>query len=599
MGVTRSSSLEVICGQYTDRGRKAVNQDRLGLRIPEPPVRSAKGIVLALADGISSSSVSQLASDTAIATFLDDYYLTSDAWSVRTSGERVIAAINSKLYAETRRSEFRFDKDRGYVCTLTALVVKSRTAHFFHVGDARVYALERGELLQLTEDHRLQLSAEASYLSRALGVNPSVDVDYVSCGVDADSLFVIATDGVHEHCRPSDMLTLIERHSDDLDRAACAIATHALEHGSNDNLSVQLVRVKSVPSHDAVELLQASARLPFVPELKPGSRLDAYRIERQLYVSHRSHVYLAIDETNDQAVALKVPSVEQHQDNAYLERFMLEEWIARRIDSPHVVRSAARAGAKSYFYVVNEYVEGTTLSQWMRDYPSADLERVRRVIEQVARGLQAFHRQEMIHQDLRPDNILIDERGTAKIIDFGSTRVAGLEELSILAHEHILGTVQYTAPECFLGQPGSSQSDLYSLGVICYQMLSGRLPYGARVARARTRAAQQRLAYESVLDEKRAIPVWIDDTLRRAVHVNPSKRYAELSEFVYDLRHPNAAFMRRTQLPLFERNPALFWRRVSLVLFVIIIVLLWRSAARNARSPEGSPGLDQQHHPLR
>src|SRR6185503_18814587 len=122
------------------------------------------------------------------------------------------------------------------------------------------------------------------------------------------------------------------------------------------------------------------------------------------------------------------------------------------------------------------------LSQWMRDNPKPDLETVRGIVEQIAKGLQAFHRMEMLHQDIRPDNIMIDKTGTAKIIDFGATKVAGAVEASPPGHDDILGTAQYTAPEYFLGESGSPRSDQFSLGVIAYQMLTGKLPYGAQVA---------------------------------------------------------------------------------------------------------------------
>jgi serine/threonine protein kinase len=136
----------------------------------------------------------------------------------------------------------------------------------------------------------------------------------------------------------------------------------------------------------------------------------------------------------------------------------------------------------------------------------------------------------------------------------------------------ILGTAQYTAPEYFTGAPGSARADLYSLGVIAYQMLSGRLPYGAQAARVRTRAAQRRLRYETVLDEQRDIPQWIDAALRKAVHPEPLERYPSLSEFVYDLRHPNAALLR--QPSLIERDPVRFWKAVSFALALALFLLL-------------------------
>jgi serine/threonine protein kinase len=134
--------------------------------------------------------------------------------------------------------------------------------------------------------------------------------------------------------------------------------------------------------------------------------------------------------------------------------------------------------------------------------------------------------------------------------------------------------VQYTAPEYFLGESGTPRSDLFSLGVITYHMLSGRLPFDADGPRARTRAAQRRLRYRSVLEDDREIPAWIDDVLRKATHPDPDKRYEELSEFVHDLKHPTAEWLSRKRAPLLERNPVAFWRGVALLLAVVVVVLL-------------------------
>jgi serine/threonine protein kinase len=128
----------------------------------------------------------------------------------------------------------------------------------------------------------------------------------------------------------------------------------------------------------------------------------------------------------------------------------MEEWIARRISHPHVLKPGGLNRKKQFLYVTTEYIEGCTLTQWMRDHPQPDLETVRNLIDQIARGLQAFHRLEMLHQDLRPDNILIDAAGTVKLIDFGSASVAGVVEAIAPAERGtMLGTPQYTAPEYF------------------------------------------------------------------------------------------------------------------------------------------------------
>jgi serine/threonine protein phosphatase PrpC/predicted Ser/Thr protein kinase len=572
-----SGRLTISVGQFSEKGRKETNQDFHGACIPPDPLLSSKGICVVLADGISSSGVSQVASESAVKAFLEDYYCTSEAWSVRTSGERVLSATNSWLYSQTRRSQFRYDQEKGYVCTFSGMVLKSRTAHLFHAGDARIYRLEGTRLEQLTEDHRLRISDETSYLSRALGVSERLELDYRAVPVERGDLFVFATDGVYEHANERFIVGAIHDHGGDLDRAARAIVEGAYEHGSPDNLTVQLVRVDDLPGPGATEMLEALRELPFPPELRPGAQFEGYRIVRKIHASHRSHVYLAVDEADGAQVAIKVPSIDRYADPDYLQRFLLEEWIARRIHNPHVLGARPQKRPRQFVYLVTEYLDGQTLAQWMLDHPKPDVETVRRLVEQLAAGLQAFHRQEMLHQDLRPENVIIDRDGTAKIIDFGSARVAGIDEMQVPAHPvEPLGSIQYAAPESFLGEPGSRQSDVFSLGVMAYQMLSGRLPYGARVPQARTREAQRRLTYRSVLDETRAIPAWVDEALKKAVHPDPDRRYAELSEFVYDLRHPNEAFLSRTRPPLIERDPVAFWKGICVLLAAVIAILLWR-----------------------
>ncbi|MCW8841407.1 MAG: bifunctional protein-serine/threonine kinase/phosphatase [Gammaproteobacteria bacterium] len=569
-----TKQLRITIGQHSDRGRKAVNQDFHAASIPNEPLLSSKGIAVALADGISTSGVSQIASETSVKGFLEDYFSTPESWSVKTSVQRVLRATNSWLYAQTRNGPNRYEMDRGYVCTFSALVLKSTTAHIFHAGDTRVYRLIDNRLEQLTEDHRLWVSREKSYLSRALGMRDRLEIDYRSHALEIGDTFVLATDGVYEFAQETFTVDTIHAHSDNLDRAARAIVEEAYHCGSMDNLSIQIVRIDELPHHNIDELHQQATALPFPPELRPRMTFDGYEIVRDVHNSSRSHVYLAVDIETGKQVALKVPSIDLRNDDAYLERFLMEEWVARRIDNAHVLKPCELTRKRNYLYIVTEFIEGQTLSQWMTDNPCPDIETVRNIVEQIARGLRALHRQEMLHQDLRPNNIMIDKTGTVKIIDFGSVRVAGVAENAGRHEQQILGTAQYTAPEYFLGDTGTTRSDMFSLGVIAYQMLSGRLPYGTRVAQATTRAAQRKLVYASVLDDNLTIPAWVDFAIRKAVHPNPYHRYDEISEFIHDLRRPNRAFLSKSWPPLLERNPVLFWQGISLILLLIIVLLL-------------------------
>ena len=565
--------LKITVGQFSDKGRKETNQDFHGVLVPKEPLLTSKGIAIALADGISSSDVGHIAAESAVKSFLTDYFCTSETWSVKTSAQRVIAATNSWLYAQTRRGRNPYDRDKGYVCTLSAMVVKAATAHLFHIGDSRIYRVSGPSLEQLTDDHRVIVSAEQTYLGRALGVGPQVEIDYQSVAVQAGDVFVLATDGVYDHVAAPDVVAAIKEHAGDLDRAARLIVGMAYDHGSTDNLTVQIVRIDALPSAEAFERPPA---LPAAPLLEARQVFDGYRVVRELHASSRSHIYLAADVETDALVALKVPSIDLRGDEAYVRRFAMEEWLARRIDNAHVLKPCPPVRQRNYLYFATEYVEGQTLRQWMADNPKPDIETVRGIVEQIAKGLQAFHRLEVLHQDLRPDNIMIDKTGTVKIIDFGSARVAGVVEAQPAGADDILGTAQYTAPEYFLGEGGSSRSDIFSLGVIAYQMLTGKLPYGAQVAQARSRVRQRRLKYKSALDDARDIPAWVDKVLAKALALDPFKRYDELSEFVFDLRHPKKEFLEAAHAPLIERNPLLLWQGLCFVLVCAVLYLLAR-----------------------
>ena len=574
-----SSPLSVSTGQHSDKGRKPVNQDFHGLLVPGDHQLRSKGIAVAIADGISSSNVSQIASESAVAGFLSDYYSTPESWSVKQSAQRVLRASNAWLHAQTRQSRYRYDQDRGYVCTLSVLIVKSATAHLFHVGDARIYRMQGQSLEQLTTDHRVWLSSDDSCLNRAMGLSPQVDIDYLTVPVWPGDTFILATDGLYEHLPERTITGTIKTAGNDLDSAARQLIAKAVANGSDDNLTVQIVRVDSVPaSQSSKEITQQARELPFAPDLVPGQVLDGYRIVRSIHASSRSHVYLAVDEASNQQVALKVPATDLQNDPMGLEHFATEQWVAQRINSPHVVRAFAPERQRSCLHLATAYVQGTSLRQWLLDHPKPELETVRQLVEQIARGLRAFHRLEMVHQDLKPENILIDEQGTVVLIDFGATRIAGLQEL----HEHQephwpRGAALYSAPESFLGESTGWQADQFSLGVITYQLLTGQLPYGTRIPGIRNQRQLRQLNYHPARLHRDTLPEWVDQALARALHPEPHKRYPALSEFLFDLRQPNPLWQKQHRPPLIERHPVVFWQGLSaLLLFALMLSFAYR-----------------------
>lgn len=565
----------VSLGQHSEAGDHPHNQDFHGAVLPEGHARLTKGIAIAIADGISSSAFSHLASQTAVRGFLEDYYSTSDAWSVRRAAQGIIGATNAWLHAQTQRGDGRYDKDRGFVCTFTALILKGRDLHLFHVGDARVFRVHAHALEQLTEDHRLNLSAAETYLARALGTSQSIDIDYRSWEAAPQELYLLATDGAYTHLDAQDVQAAVAAHGDDLDAAARELVSLARTRGSNDDASVQLLRIEALPddAQPHPQLRREGLALP--PVLSPGMSFEGFRVIRELQVNARSHVHLVVDETSGEQLILKTPAAGLREDEQYLDGFVLEEWVARRVHSPHVIRPWQGERQRHYLYVAMEYLPGQTLAQWMIDHPRPTLERVRALVEQIGAGLQALHSKEMLHQDLRPENVMLDEHGTVRLIDLATAHVAGLAE-SAPARDvaDIPGTLQYVAPEYLLGLGGSPQAELFALAAITYQMLCSRLPYGLQSARVQHRKDLRKLRYEALRLYRPDLPVWLDRVLEKALQPDPAHRQEAVSEFIHDLRHPDTRFASQRPVPLIERDPVLFWKVATACTSLLSIALL-------------------------
>lgn len=563
-----AGKLDIDYAVVTEKGDKAENADAADACIPEGGLIHSKGIAAAIADGMSSSEGGKEASQISVTGFLSDYFSTPESWTVKTSAQRVLGALNLWLFSQ---GQVRHDSARGMVTTFSGMVLKSSTAHLFHVGDSRIYRYRQDELELLTRDHRVWVSKEREFLSRAMGIDASIDIDYRSVGVEEDDIFLFTTDGITGHLTDHRMQELLAEHGSNLQACASKLLEESLHNGSTDNVTCQLIRVLSLPLETEDDVYQKVNELPFPPDLRPGIKIDGYEILRELHASHRSEVFLAADMQSGEKVILKTPSVNYRDDPDFLDSFLHEEWVGRRIKNIHVLKTL-EPKRRRFLYNISEYVEGQSLRQWIDDHPQTHINTTREYLMQIADGLRAFHRLEMIHQDLKPDNILIDKNGTLKIIDFGSTHVAGASEISSKLDKNIpQGTINYTAPECIEGSGCSNRSDIFSFGVIAYELLTGRLPYGDS---GRPRSSNK-LKYVSCRVHNDHLAYWVDGALRKAVHPDPKKRYKAMTEFLHDLTQPNDKYIESASQPLLERNPLLFWKGLSGLFFVLVVWLLY------------------------
>ena len=568
MSATASTSPVISIGQCTRTGPKERNDDSYGVVLPTDPAMLAQGITMAIADGMSSAEGGKEASETCVKSFLTEFYDTPASWTVKTSASRILEASNRWLHSQ---GQIQYLSDKDMVTTFSGLVLKGGLAHIFHVGDSRITRMRDAYLEPLTRDHRLQMAGNREYLSRAMGVDVGVEIDYRRADVQRGDIFIFTTDGVHDFTNPKEAVQTITDSADDLDKAAEIIVDTALAAGSRDNVTCQIVRIDRVGTRDEDAHHQSMSALAFPPDLTEGMTLDGYRILREVHLSSRSQVYLAVDSETDQQVILKTPSVNFEDDPTYIEQFTREEWIGQWIKNSHVARAIKPKRPRAFLYTLFEYVEGPTLRQWMTDHPEPTIDDVRRIVEQVAAGLHAMHKLELIHQDLKPENIIINRHGVAKIVDFGSVRILGIEESDPdSAPAHALGTAGYTAPEVIIDNNATYASDLYSLATITYEMITGHQPYGHDLGNA---AQIRRASYQSASLHNDDLPIWIDGALERGTSLTEETRYSELSEFIADLKSPNPDFASRKR-PLMERNPVAFWKVISAVLAALLAISL-------------------------
>ena len=565
-----TASLQITSGHYSIAGVKAQNEDSCGIVIPDEPLLTTKGIAAVVADGMSASDDGKQASEGCVKSFLSDYFSTPETWSVKNSGQKILSALNRWLHGQGQR---QYQSSKGMVTTLSAIIFKSNTAYIFHVGDTRIYRLRGNELEQLTNDHRFIASETKTYLSRALGIDLRVDIDFKTLSVEVGDIFIQLTDGVYEFITDNLIKETTLSNIRNLENATRKIVTIAEKNKSDDNLTCQIVQISRLPKENESEFYEKLIELPFPPPLEPGLILDGYKVIRHMFSNKRTEVYLVYDTETNENIVMKAPSVNYQDDPEYINQFLHEEWAGKRINNPHVLKVLDIKRKRTALYYITEYIEGSSLRQWLDDNPSPSLSQVRAFSKQIERGLRAFHRLEMIHQDLKPENILIDNNETLKIIDFGSTKIAGIEELYLpIEANNILGTINYSAPEYHIGESGSNRSDIFSLGIIIYEMLTGHLPYGKEMSAKNIRCAR----YISIRHYNPDIPIWVDKAVEKAVNINPENRFSILSEFTYALNKPDSSLINNDFVPLINRNPVRTWQAISFALVIINIILIYK-----------------------
>ncbi|KAA3653435.1 MAG: bifunctional protein-serine/threonine kinase/phosphatase [Proteobacteria bacterium] len=568
-----STRLEVRFGGHSTEGPKPVNQDAFAAHLPEGTERDLKGAAAVMCDGVSSAADSEIASQMAVTGFINDYFSTPPTWSVRKAAGSVLNGLNQWVY---RQNAARHGVRDSLLTTFSAAVIKSNTLHVFHAGDSRVWHVRGGQLEQLTRDHVMSEGGR-EFLARALGADTRLEVDYLTRELLQGDRVLLTTDGVHGVLPAARIRDIVAGAGDDLEALARQLVDEALAAGSDDNLSALIVAVDTLPLETLEETHRRLTQRPIPPVLAPGNKIDGFEVLDVIFSGTRSHMYLVKDIDNAQRYVLKAPSENFAEDAVYLDGFIREEWVGQRIDHPNVMKTYPGRPDKQFMTYLGEHIEGMNLREWMHDNPQPSLDAVRDIIRQAVAGLRAFQRADMVHQDLKPENIMINRDGRVKILDFGTVMIAGTDEIASPLDKSVpQGSVNYVAPEYLMGERGSYRSDLFSLAVIAYEMITGALPFDEPAVKRVSLKSYTELAYIPARHRRHDLPLWIEGCLKKALQPNPAERYDAFSEFLQDFTVPNPALVANIRRqPLIQKNPVAVWQVLCVILFLLN---LWQLA---------------------
>lgn len=582
-----SLSLAVTIGGASQAGTKAENQDAFAALQPSVAERESKGIVVAIADGVSSASHAAQAAQLSVIQFIQEYYATTASWSTNKSAAKVLKSLNQWLFSQgvmgsgadvNSRHENNLQHTTQWLTTFTALIVKSTSAYIFHVGDTRVGKYCHGEYHVITRDHNQKQGFGSSLLTRALGADSHLKVDQYQLAVNVGDIFLLTSDGVHEHISGQQLtkvLSTIPKQPNKamLEQVSLQIVTQAIAAGSEDNVSCVLVYINATPKRELAEIEQYLLARIIPPALQVGQKLDGYKVKKILHASVRSHLYLVEHADHEEPLVLKVPSMNFIDDAIYIQGFLREGWVGERIKHRNVMQVITNPNPSKALYHVCQFIDGQPLSEWMHDNPKPTIAQVRDIVSQIVSALRAFQRLDLVHRDLKPDNIMINASGHITLIDYGTVLIAAQDEVTAGLPETVpQGTLNYIAPETLLKMHADHQSDLFSLAVVCYEMLSGSLPYKPMASSHETVKAYPLWQYRSIKDYRNELPLWLDLTLKKALQANPKERYQAFSEFLTDLNKPNIDVLQAYQsLPFIKRYPTQFWQATT---FILLITLL-------------------------
>jgi serine/threonine protein phosphatase PrpC len=582
--------MEVTYGFSTSPGTvRTNNEDNASFVVPtDEEERRGRGILAVLADGAGGHGFGEVASKVAVETAEHCFRA---AELEQTPNQLLWKAFNDANLAVYDRGMLQQNGERRMATTMTALLLRNSEVFVGHVGDCRAYHIHQGRIERLTSDHsyvgmqvKMGLLSEheaatsdmRTMLTRLIGQNPTVQVDFNKVPIQEGDVLVQCCDGIHGCVTETEICETVMRYP--AQEASQHLIDMAMKRGSDDNVTAQVIRVDKVDQiryYRGAAIYSEEPRTAMTSEPQVGQVLDArFEITGLIARSGMASIFKAVDLESGDPVALKVPFMHLESDPAFYSRFEREEEIGKSLNHPGILKIIPTSTKKSRPYFAMELLKGRTLDELIREKGTMPVPQALTFASRICETLDYMHSRDIVHRDLKPANIMACDDGSIRIMDFGIAKAQAMRRITFGGFSPTMGTPDYMAPEQVKGKRGDGRTDLYSLGAMLYEMVSGRVPFEAPNAYMIMNA---RLIGDPRAPRKLnpAISPQVEEIILHAMERDPLDRYATAAEMKADLDAPEKVVVTGRHERL--RPPAPWksrWKTVRQVAIIVGVIAL-------------------------